>query len=1032
MFRQKIIVSMDKNNDKSAIQSTFPQDSPKPSSKTKPDLSNRGSAGSSAPRKPSRRVGRRPRSQIRSRWSSGNHLTGSEDSSSSDSEVSSLSESDDSSSTESDGDAAFSSADQDRSHRKRRSRRSRKSRSVPLHQAHKSPRIVTTPPHGVLREIDGSSAIPSKEAGCCRKEQSSCRCTGVVSQQDMACGLAQLELRFSQLQHQLDSFIVYQAPQTRRLFVLPQQPILSTLPPVFSTSGIPYTTADLTPREYPSMVQTSHKDLEPSASTHPGNLAPTESSAQLDRPASDTGGGDSRDESPTGRKLESRRRAKNKVRLSYKRVDAIWDSQSYNFKLQPTAKPAPESKFDGYLFHVRRTFDADGRYRASFVDIKSKLLRQCLQDVIGSIRGVNLVEDTSTLDPNLLFLYLEDLRFYLRRMKQLEPADKHRRYRHRTQRRLNETRKELKVLVKYLDKDYAKVKRSLYPMLNNGIISFEYFWALWKPGTLVYSAMYGQGEDARVFSLDMASRHATVVHGNFYRLEGKYLDFDGNQFFLQNTAEDIPEFQGTRKISSLPCHPLAYRKDVVKVRQTLIKRGKNFVSLSEPSLKEYSGLAYVKRKKGTITKVHIPKSRIMVDTTIFRRMNPNYFGSSARPKDAVVLLDSDSSDGEEDVIESSPRGASDRKEEKKETVCGGALATKAPQEDLSAESKSSPDQSLPTTSSTAVPGVNGAESSSAGEKVVETPKEDSAADSCLRLTDDAYLLAPPVVLGFSFSEKLWLEFSVSRLEDVHWNDDAWSSLVLPLETKNLIKALVKSRKYNLSQTTDDVIKGKGKGLVSVLHGPPGTGKTLTAEGISELLQCPLYIASAGELGTTPKFLEEELQRILDICHSWGAILLLDEADVFLERRNMQDLQRNALVSIFLRQLEYFQGILFLTTNRVQTFDEAFQSRIHIALRYDELDIKAKKAIFKLFIDRVKAHGQLPVEPFTDEELTYLAKHGLNGREIKNMIGSAQDLALNKVEALSMRHIEQVLDIHVKFGRDLRGGTGYEDAMRSYC
>ncbi len=67
---------------------------------------------------------------------------------------------------------------------------------------------------------------------------------------------------------------------------------------------------------------------------------------------------------------------------------------------------------------------------------------------------------------------------------------------------------------------------------------------------------------------------------------------------------------------------------------------------------------------------------------------------------------------------------------------------------------------------------------------------------------------------------------------------------------------------------------------------------------------------------------------------------------------MHDIHRNALVSIFLRQLEYFQGILFLTTNRVevsiylsqkvflhsfglltfgrQTFDDAFQSRIHIA------------------------------------------------------------------------------------------------------
>lgn len=91
-----------------------------------------------------------------------------------------------------------------------------------------------------------------------------------------------------------------------------------------------------------------------------------------------------------------------------------------------------------------------------------------------------------------------------------------------------------------------------------------------------------------------------------------------------------------------------------------------------------------------------------------------------------------------------------------------------------------------------------------------------------------------------------------------------------------------------AKTIDDVVQGKGKGLVSVLHGPPGTGKTLTAEGISELLKCPLYMVSAGELGTDPAKLEYELQKILDIAHSWGAVLLLDEADVFLEKREVRD------------------------------------------------------------------------------------------------------------------------------------------------
>lgn len=85
----------------------------------------------------------------------------------------------------------------------------------------------------------------------------------------------------------------------------------------------------------------------------------------------------------------------------------------------------------------------------------------------------------------------------------------------------------------------------------------------------------------------------------------------------------------------------------------------------------------------------------------------------------------------------------------------------------------------------------------------------------------------------------------------------------------------------------------------------------------------------------------------------------------------------------------------------------------------------------MFIERIKALGKLELQPFTDEELNDLAKHDLNGREIKNVVGSAQDLAVSKGDPFSMRHIRQVLDVHAKFGRDLRGGAGYEDAMRSY-
>lgn len=66
--------------------------------------------------------------------------------------------------------------------------------------------------------------------------------------------------------------------------------------------------------------------------------------------------------------------------------------------------------------------------------------------------------------------------------------------------------------------------------------------------------------------------------------------------------------------------------------------------------------------------------------------------------------------------------------------------------------------------------------------------------------------------------------------------------------------------------------------------------------------------------------------ILELATHWRAVLLLDEADVFLAKRSMTDLKRNVVVAVLLRELEYYQGILILTTNEAQIIDAAFQSK----------------------------------------------------------------------------------------------------------
>jgi SpoVK/Ycf46/Vps4 family AAA+-type ATPase len=109
--------------------------------------------------------------------------------------------------------------------------------------------------------------------------------------------------------------------------------------------------------------------------------------------------------------------------------------------------------------------------------------------------------------------------------------------------------------------------------------------------------------------------------------------------------------------------------------------------------------------------------------------------------------------------------------------------------------------------------------------------------------------------------------------------------------------------------------------------------------------------SAGELNIEAEKLEKQLSAIFQITNQWDAILLLDEADVFLKRRLSQNLHRNGLVSVFLRKLEYCTGILFLTTNRVSEFDEAILSRIHLLLKYENLNKDARKNIWTSFLKK---------------------------------------------------------------------------------
>ena len=398
-----------------------------------------------------------------------------------------------------------------------------------------------------------------------------------------------------------------------------------------------------------------------------------------------------------------------------------------------------------------------------------------------------------------------------KKAKTVSGGDKHER---KKARKHTETmRQHLKVLVKYIDKDYADTKnrsvqfnpasllfsicpadllpsRSLYPMLENGLITFDLLWALWKPNTLAYTTTYGSHDEPRVFKVEMTEKHHGLMKGDYYYIEGKYFEYDGKQFGFGSMSEEIGDFRGARKITSLGCYPLKYHKNEERLRKDLIERGKKFVSLGGVHYKSHHGMAYYKKKK-SIIKVNI-NGRIMVDPSIHRRINPNYPISMVRPKDHDLLSEDedsddesgccgcDSSDGEaesaevEDKIKFVTKVFQDEKGKvqiirvpKLDDDEGGG------EEKLDKVASKGEEARLENGDETPTSGTE----STAGSKAKPIPE----------FSDEEYLIASPVVLGFAFAEKLWLEFTVSGVKEIQWNETAYESLVLEPKTKDIVK-----------------------------------------------------------------------------------------------------------------------------------------------------------------------------------------------------------------------------------------------------
>ncbi|KAK4079966.1 hypothetical protein Trihar35433_1071 [Trichoderma harzianum] len=576
-------------------------------------------------------------------------------------------------------------------------------------------------------------------------------------------------------------------------------------------------------------------------------------------------------------------------------------------------------------------------------------------------------------------------------------------------------------------------------------ISFNHLWYLFKPGDDVVAQ--GRRQAYRVISITSTGHKVTPPWRAWRKDESEpaahitlfcvYIDFDGKQLGPVSKSFVISKFDGEKAITSLEVYPIRFADSPTSNYQS-----------RDDSAKEDS--------KATFQQELIDRGKMFIDVASVKHMHYNGFTLEARDEvDSQVMVDfaeafaATQSSGWQPEIESligkDLGGSSSSEEESCSAACCAGeyiyndnYVDKTRNENYIASLMPGPDEPNDEPSVAIYP---------------RSLKEITASKNSL--TNDDLVIMSYRVFGFVLRSRKWAKLDLKYLSPVSEGSKeqtAFDQLVLPKQHKDIVYCLVdqhfRNKEARVSDNEEvDIIRGKGKGLILLLHGSPGVGKTTTAEGVAERFNKPLFQITCGDLGATASEVEAALERNFSLANRWGCILLLDEADVFLAQRSPKNFVRNGLVAVFLRVLEYYAGILFLTTNRIGDFDEAFTSRIHISLYYPPLDKTSTREIFRLNLRIIKKRFEdkgriinINEKDILKYATAYWKKHEnmrWNGRQIRNACQTA--LAMAEFDAqtasgggdahatqveLTHHHVQIVSDAYLEFMRYLKSIYGF--------
>lgn len=462
----------------------------------------------------------------------------------------------------------------------------------------------------------------------------------------------------------------------------------------------------------------------------------------------------------------------------------------------------------------------------------------------------------------------------------------------------------LECLLDFMDTYLAPVQQR-YRSATAEKIRFGDLWYLYRPGDLVVMTDETSNDTknkgshhtktrrvplslCRVLSVSRGRDDLTTLYGTVnaskppsikthdFRIQGYTIAYDGTNFGPVPQKFEIVPFQGEREISALDPCPLRYFEGSADLKTRLVERGIEFMQYTKPNHCHYAGPTFSEHQNGSYNSV-AEKS-----TTIDGHVIVDF--KEAKSENTGWVL-------EQDIIDAD-----------------GGLSSEITEYELRKLWRDKGHTQFKTSYLNDI----------CDDDRVDSKDQDDLIDSNAFLTawksgkpvNQEYLqridyaLLPSRVVGYDLYRHKFAILALEYLQPVQASTDGWADLKLPRGHKPMVQAQIRThflrkmsrQNHTYNETDTDIVRGKGLGLIILLHGAPGVGKTSTAECVAESLGKPLYPITCGDLGVTAESVERTLANTFAKAEAWDCVLLLDEADVFLAQRTRTDLERNAIVS----------------------------------------------------------------------------------------------------------------------------------------